>query len=197
MPPAAVRRAIATGRPLVVFDLEFTAWEGSQARGWSGPGEHPEVVQIGAVRLDPAEGFAERACFDQLVRPTINPVLSDYFITLTGIRQSDVDSAGISFPEAMAAFRSFVDGAEAVFANGYDRQVLEENCRLNGIDFALPVGLFHNVGGMLARLAGVGGHVSSANLPDRVPGVPRLPAHHALSDARMVAAALARLVTAP
>ena len=44
---------------VVVFDTEFTAWQGSMERGWSGPGEHKEIVQIGAVLLD-ARTLAER-----------------------------------------------------------------------------------------------------------------------------------------
>src|SRR5882762_1688961 len=66
------------GHNVVVYDLEYTAWEGSQARGWSGPGEHREVVQIGAVRLDPHRGWAETASLARLVRPRINPRLSAY-----------------------------------------------------------------------------------------------------------------------
>jgi hypothetical protein len=29
------------------FDLEYTAWEGSKARNWAGPGEHREIIEIG------------------------------------------------------------------------------------------------------------------------------------------------------
>jgi hypothetical protein len=35
----------------VVADLEYTAWEGALARGWSAPGDFREIVQIGAVRV--------------------------------------------------------------------------------------------------------------------------------------------------
>ncbi len=37
---------------IVVFDLEWTAWEGSKARDCDGPGEEMEIVQFGAQ--DPA-----------------------------------------------------------------------------------------------------------------------------------------------
>ena len=51
-----------TARKLIVFDLEFTAWEGSLARHWLAPGEFKEVVQIGAVRLDGGQpGGGQRA----------------------------------------------------------------------------------------------------------------------------------------
>ena len=61
---------------IVVCDLEWTAWEGSLERSWSGPGEYREVIQIGAVCLD-AVHFRLVAVFDRLVRPVRNPILSD------------------------------------------------------------------------------------------------------------------------
>ena len=73
---------ICDGRA-VVFDLEFTAWEGSMANRWSRPGEFTELVQIGAVRVD-ARTFAVEAEMDVLVKPRLNPVLSEYFVQLTG-----------------------------------------------------------------------------------------------------------------
>ena len=69
----------------VAVDLKYTSWEGSLERGWSRPHEHREVVQIGAVRLDAGNGFAEVDALDVLVRPQRNPVLSEYFVALTGI----------------------------------------------------------------------------------------------------------------
>ena len=39
-------------RPAIVYDLEFTAWEGSMSHRWLLPGEFKEVVQIGAVKVD-------------------------------------------------------------------------------------------------------------------------------------------------
>ena len=67
-----------------------------------------EVVQIGAVRLDAARDFAETACFDVLVVPRINRLLSDYFIELTGITQQAVDSDGMAFADALAAYGAFL-----------------------------------------------------------------------------------------
>ena len=69
---------------MVVLDLEWTAWEGSLARSWTGPGECREVIQVGAVRVD-ALRFERLAAFDRLVRPVRNPVLSDYITRLSGL----------------------------------------------------------------------------------------------------------------
>jgi len=63
---------------VVVFDLEYTAWECSMARSWLTPGQFREVVQIGAVKLD-ADSFLVQDEFEVLTLPRFNPVLSPYF----------------------------------------------------------------------------------------------------------------------
>lgn len=192
---AAARDAVSAGRDIVVFDLEFTAWEGSQARRWTGPGEYMEIVQFGATRLDAAYDLAEGRAWRQLVRPTRNPVLSDYFIDLTGIAQDHLDAEGVSFAEALDCFAAFVDGAGLVLCNGHDAAIVRENCRLNDLETPSFLAGCRNVGPALAREAGgSGGHVASSALPDAFPGVPRLHAHDALDDARMVAAAVIHLL---
>jgi len=37
---------------IIIFDTEYTAWEGAKERNWSGSGEHREIVQIAAVKID-------------------------------------------------------------------------------------------------------------------------------------------------
>lgn len=126
-----------TVRQLIVFDLEFTAWEGSLARHWLGPGEFKEVVQIGAVRLH--DGTRPAESFNCLVRPRFNPRLSDYFENLTGISNDRLAAEGVAFETACRRFLDFSAG-NAIAAFGRDDLVLEENIRLHGLkDFpALP-----------------------------------------------------------
>lgn len=178
---------------VVVYDLEYTAWEGSHARRWSGPGEHRELVQVGAVRVHPRDGFAESAAFSLLVTPRINPRLSGYFTELTGITQAALDADGVAFATAMERFAAFLEGAALALANGIDHDVLVENGRLHGVPLPFPDHLFVNVAPLLRAAAG-GVAVSSGTLHRHFPGVPALPAHDALSDARMVASALKRVV---
>ena len=183
------------GGPTTIFDLEFTAWEGSAARGWSGPDEYREIVQIGAVRVDGGNAFAEADRFKAYVRPLKNPVLSDYFISLTGITQADVDRHGVSFPEALAAFSEFVgDDGAAVVSNGADHGALDENCALHGIACPIDADRFVDIRPRLARLLGLATpEVISAKLPSlfRLPG--RRKEHDALADARAIAQALRHL----
>lgn len=115
----------------VVFDLEFTAWEGSVAARWSRPGEFTELVQIGALRVN-AETFAIEKTLDLLVKPRINPVLSDYFVALTGITNDELAARGVDFVEAYDTFLDFAGGAPMT-AFGRDDLIFETNLRLYGL----------------------------------------------------------------
>ena len=126
-----------------VFDLEFTAWDGSMKRGWLAPGEFKEVVQIGAVRLD-AKTLEEEAALDLVVRPRINPVLSAYLENLTGITNERLAADGVDFAEAWRRFVAFAGGG-ILCAFGRDDLVLHENLRLYGLDPVPPLPPYRNV----------------------------------------------------
>src|SRR5262249_15471661 len=111
----------------IVFDLEFTAWEGSLARGWNRPGEHKELVQVGAVKVD-AQSLKPVDEINLLVRPRINPVLSDYLVTLTGVTNADMAKRGLDFAVAYRMFLDFVEDAR-IWAFGRDDLIFEENMR--------------------------------------------------------------------
>jgi hypothetical protein len=94
------------------------------------PGRTHEVVQIGAVRLD-AETLREVDCFEMLVRPRVNPVLSDYLTALTNISNDDLAYRGVDFVVAYRAFLDFAGEAES-FAHGRDDLILLGNLKLMG-----------------------------------------------------------------
>lgn len=114
----------------VVYDLEFTAWDGSMARKWMRPGEYKEVIQIGAVKV--ADDFSPLETLDVLVRPRLNPVLSDFIQTLTGITNDALAERGVDFTEGYASFVSFA-GSLPIVAYGRDDLVLVDNLRLYGL----------------------------------------------------------------
>jgi inhibitor of KinA sporulation pathway (predicted exonuclease) len=97
-----------TADKAVIFDLEFTSWPGSNERNWSLPEEDREVVQIGAVKIEISKGLREKDSFNILVRPLKNPVLSEYFVNLTGITQEQADNQGHPFPNALSRFMDFI-----------------------------------------------------------------------------------------
>ncbi|MEI9991059.1 MAG: 3'-5' exonuclease [Rhizomicrobium sp.] len=115
----------------VIYDLEFTAWEGSMRHRWLRPGEFKEVVQIGAVKVDPLS-LAVRDTFSVFVRPRINPRLSPYLERLTGITTQILREQGRDFADAYEAFLDFAGGAVCA-AFGRDEVVFEENRRLYGL----------------------------------------------------------------
>lgn len=176
---------------ITVFDLEYTAWECSMARGWMTPGEYREVVQIGAVKLN-ADSFAEVDAFDILVRPRINPRLSAYFQNLTGITQEAVAREGVDFSEAYARFLDFA-GPGPIAAFGRDEQVLLDNLRLYGIAQERPLPVFYNLRGWFAVQGLDPRGLLSCDIAPAL-GVPFVGhTHNALNDARSLAAGMAAM----
>ncbi|TSC78272.1 MAG: inhibitor of the KinA pathway to sporulation [Parcubacteria group bacterium Gr01-1014_33] len=118
---------------IVLFDTEYTTWEGTKERNWSGPNEYREIVQIGAV-LAETENFSELDSFSVLIKPRKNPMLSDFFTGLTGIAQETIDKEGVDFPVALEKFFKWTDLYQ-IYSWGGDADVLEENCGFCGIPF--------------------------------------------------------------
>ena len=138
-------------------------------------------------------GFVPRLRrFEALVRPRINPELSDYFTALTGITQAMVDADGISFAEALDGFAGFI-GTDTVAALsfGRDPEVLERNCRLCDVALPFDAALFINVVPALRAALDPGdAPFSSSDLPRLVGFAPPGAAHDAIGDARCIAEAL-------
>jgi inhibitor of KinA sporulation pathway (predicted exonuclease) len=180
-------------REVVVFDTEFTAWRGSVQRRWQGPGEFQEIVQIGAVRIDAAT-LAETASFAVLIRPTLNPVLSDYLVRLTRITNDRLAVEGLSFVEGTKRFAEFV-GSRPIFCYGRDDKIIARNAeRLKKPE------AWSNTSGTNLRewLTEVGvklSGVSSGELAKHVGAAAQGIAHDALVDARSLAEAVRYLVT--
>jgi inhibitor of KinA sporulation pathway (predicted exonuclease) len=177
---------------LTVFDLEFTAWECSMASHWLRPGEFKEVVQIGACRLD-AKTFAVLDELNILVRPRINPKLSDYFENLTGITNAEISVRGIDFAPAYGRFQEFAAGGP-ICAFGHDEWVLEENIRLYDLKGLGPLPEFFDLRAWFASqnidtrgmLSCEMGPALGAPFQGRV--------HNALDDTRSLASAMQVMV---
>ena len=171
--------------------MEYTSWHGAQERGWSRPNEHREIVQIGAVRLDAGDCFAERAAFEALVRPTLNSELSDYFVQLTGIDNAALAARGVALAAALDDFARFA-GSAIILSNGADVEVVAESCGLADVANPLPQAQWADIGPALQALLGRA-ELGSAEIPAAL-GLPASgPAHDALADARAIAAGLRHL----
>ncbi len=179
-------------REVIVFDTEFTAWRGSVARRWQGPGEFQEIVQIGAVRLD-AEALNETASFTVLVRPTINPVLSDYLIALTRITNERLAADGLDFANATKQFAEFV-GKRTLHCYGRDDRIIARNAERLGKPHLWTNTTATNLREWLTEVGVKTAGISSGELARHVGSAAQGIAHDALVDARSLAEAVRYLV---
>lgn len=180
---------------IILYDTEYTAWEGSQERRWSEPWEHREIIQIAALRLGLSDGMAVEASFGRFVRPEQNPVLSEYITRLTGISQVDVDTQGVLFPAALREFYRFCgEGQLALFSWGDDPGVLRENCSLCGVPFPeFPRGL-HDIRDVMEAARIDTACYTSGTVWQALGLQLNLAAHDASNDVHNLLAALRELV---
>lgn len=177
---------------IAIIDLEYTAWEGSAQRAWSGPTEWREIVEIGCILVEAGSGFDERCAFECLVKPRRNPVLSKYFSSLTGIQQADVDERGVELPEALNALASLLDGMETIMSNGYDGRIIRENCMMHSLEPPLATKYIVDFRPLLAETLDVPvSDLTSSALPELAGVALAGQAHSALHDCRAIALSLA------
>lgn len=128
----------------IIYDLEYTAWEGSLDRNWSGSGEYKEIIEIGAIAVN--KSFKEVKSFSRLIAPTLNPVLSDYIINLTGITNKMISNQSVTFKKGYLDFLYFINKyAKIAFSYGNDRDVLMENIKMSGSNIDTKDTLFKNI----------------------------------------------------
>jgi inhibitor of KinA sporulation pathway (predicted exonuclease) len=177
---------------VVIFDLEFTAWEGSLQSRWSRSGELTELVQIGAVKLN-VRTLKLTDEFAILVRPRVNPVLSEYLTALTGITNEMLQDRGVDFVTAYRAFLDFVGNAP-IWAFGRDDLIFETNLRLYGFAGALPIPRYCNA---IPWFRAQGVELAGKHACDVAEAAGALfegRKHDALADAKGVAAGFAHLI---
>lgn len=113
---------------IFVVDLEATCREDMAA--WD-----METIEIGCCYV--ADGVV-LDCFRSFVRPVVNPLLSEFCSSLTGIRQADVNSAPL-FPVAAELLRQFVashrqPGSTWASWGNYDRKQLDNDSARHGMN---------------------------------------------------------------
>jgi inhibitor of KinA sporulation pathway (predicted exonuclease) len=180
---------------IILFDLEYTAWEGSKARNWSEPWEHREIIQIAAIRVAINGRVAELGCFDRLVRPKLNPILSPYITHLTGIQQEAMETWGTSFAEAFCAFYGFCDqGRLPLFCYGDDLAILLENFTLNNIESGMFPLMIRDIRPVF-EAASIDTRLYSSGTVYQALGMEfDQAAHNALNDVRSLAVTLQQLM---
>ena len=122
-----------SNKEAVIYDLEWTTWSGALERSWSGKDEYREIIRIGAISIG-LDSLQEIEALDVFVKPSVNPILSDYCTKLTDITNEQIQADGIELHEALHKFIGFV-GKRNIFSYGLDIWVILENLRLNNIAF--------------------------------------------------------------
>ncbi len=109
----------------ILFDIEATCWDGYHSNAIQ------EIIELGAISIN---RYGENSgTFDQLIRPIINPRLSHYCRSLTGISQEDVDAATV-FAEVYRDFEDWSDGNEDTWFvswGSFDKNILTAECERN------------------------------------------------------------------
>jgi len=85
---------------LIIIDFESTCWEHNR------DGKQPEIIEFPAVLLNVETGMIEEE-FQQYVLPVENPILSDFCVKLTGIKQEVVES-GVPLRTCLSLFCSWI-----------------------------------------------------------------------------------------
>ena len=136
-------------RDLVVFDLEATCWEKGTRP------ERMETIEIGAVRIE-APTWTISGEFSRFVRPTSEPILSEFCVSLTGIAQSDVDAAE-PFPVVFEDFVAWVESSDFVLCSwgAYDPRQLQVDCRRHAIKYPESFGEHINLKKEFAAIHGI------------------------------------------
>ena len=139
----------------VIFDTEYTTWEGCLKHGWNN-GRKKEIVQISALKV--SENLEILQEFNVLCQPTINPILSEYFINLTHITNDLVEKNGIPFASAYCKFKDFAGkdvcyshswGAD--FLNQSDGLIIKENMALYNLTLHDDI-IYRNIAPIFAEL---------------------------------------------
>lgn len=185
---------------LIIFDCEWTAWEGSLARNWSGPSERREIYDIGAIRVD-GTTLEELGAFHRYVRLHLTERLPAYSERLTGITQGDLDRDGIPFSRMLRELVGFVEDSP-MYCWGADQAgfpvdgaVIMENCRLKDIEVPFAEGRFVDVQ-CLFSVRGIAAKQYHSSTITRAFGVDSpFDSHQGLCDARTILHAL-RLLSA-
>lgn len=113
----------------IIYDLEATCWRGRPPHGIN------EIIEIGAYKLN---DYGEvLGVFNKFVKPTLNPILSDFCKSLTSIKQEDVNRAK-TYPAVIEQFQDFIEIENDDYClcawGKFDVQMLSINCNLHKLD---------------------------------------------------------------
>lgn len=146
-----------------------------------------QIVQIAAILVDSQTG-EELAAFDQLVVPTYEKQVTDFFTELTGITQADINREGAAFSKVLSLFVEFAGNTE-IYTFDKDEEVLRQNCGYTGIAWPFE-NSFTRVKALLPGYGVEPDKYSSGTLYEAAGLEMDGHVHNALHDVRSMAAAV-------
>lgn len=177
----------------IILDMEWNqAWPGSYAARRPETPIHGEIIQIGAVRVSEDRRVQDE--FQILIRPKYFRKLTKKISSLTGLTDSVLKEKGVTFPEAVDAFRKWIGGEFVFLTWGYDDiRILRENLVLFHLD-AQWVDTWYNAQIIFnAQTDGASSQKALSTALEMMEIAPSRPAHDALGDAYHTALICARL----
>lgn len=167
----------------LIVDLEATCCDDNSISR-----HEMEIIEIGAVMLN-RETWEIDAEFQQFIKPTRHPQLTDFCTKLTTISQQDVENAP-KFTEAIANFKSWIDLFPSnIFCSwgDYDKNQFKQDCKFHNIQ--LPFGAEHiNIKKEFSTYLGTSHRFGMAQALQHL-GIELVGTHHrGIDDARNIAA---------
>jgi len=164
----------------LVIDLEATCWQENSDIS------RMEIIEIGAVMLASETGPVESE-FKSFIRPTQEPLLSDFCKRLTGIEQQWIDGAE-TFPFVLTQFTAWAGSAPCLFCSwgDYDRKQFEVEFLRHKLQRPDLFSRHINLKKSFAELKGI--RPSGMKKALQLSGLPLEGAHHrAIDDAKNIA----------
>ena len=172
----------------LITDSEYTTWPGALESNWGLEWQHREIFQMGLILVD--SNFKEIESCVQIVKPKINPQLSELSIELSGVTQDKIDSEGISFQKALSRFLTYSHRAESTICMNADCGVFRENCAIHSLLIPFKKD-FHRLRPFLEKTGVDLSNTSSGDLHKLTPNPLKGRTHDALHDCRSMATYLA------
>ncbi len=174
----------------LVIDLEATCSDDNSI-----PRHETEIIEIGAVMLNRSTWEMESE-YQQFIKPTRHPILTDFCTELTTIKQTDVENAA-TFPEAIISFKEWKSKfSHYTFCSwgNYDKRQFTQDCKFHQIPY--PFTPEHiNVKKQFSDYLGVSKAFGMAGALEKL-GLELMGTHHrGIDDARNIAKILRYMKT--
>ena len=179
----------------IIFDIEYTSWEGSLQRDWGGINEFKEIVQISGIKTSNFETLHKSNIFSIYCKPKLNPKLSNYFKRLTSISQETIDKEGIEIEKGIKLFSNFIKNCHCL-SWGNDFKIIKENQFYLKKDYNFDAKSFSDIKELFKEYIPEINSYNSSDIHNYFPNVSLLKPgikHNALSDCFSLCSALNKI----